>query len=551
MPRPLLALLLACLTLIEAAPATSAAINVLFLGSENKFNHDPLTRFRTIRKALGPQGVHFTYSQTLDALTPDNLAGYDAFLLFANHDTITPAQQRAMLGFVRGGKGAVFVHCASACFKNTDFTGFTGLVGARFKSHTTGTFRPTIIQPDHPVMAGFSGFEAWDETYTHKDLQPGLTILQKRDDEPWTWIHQFGDGRVFYTASGHDHRVWQLPEFHDLVHRAVRWTSRLEPPELPALTYRPASVPENPDNPVGPMNQLQQPLSPADSLKLAQIPNGFELSLFAAEPDIINPIAINWDHHGRLWAVEAYDYPNKVESDDPQDRIKILEDTDGDGRADKITAFADRLNIATSVLPMPDGAITTDGRDMVYLRDLDHDGRADRKDVLFTGINLRDTHACVSNLNYGFDNWIYATVGYSGIDVTIDGKRHQSSQGVFRFKPDGSQLEVLQNTTNNTWGLAFTPHGEPIGSTANGNPSWYLSVPNRHFHAAGLSPQRTPRADDDPRAAPLGADVPRPQRPVVPAVHQLGAVAQVSHARHEILVPRSVAVRLHRVGGCD
>ncbi|NIP92940.1 MAG: dehydrogenase, partial [Akkermansiaceae bacterium] len=124
----------------------------------------------------------------------------------------------------------------------------------------------------------------------------------------------------------------------------------------------------------------------------------------------MNPISINWDHRGRLWVVEAFDYPHKIGSGDPQDRIKILEDTDRDGVADKVTVFAEGLNICTSVLPMHDGAIATDGPDMVYLRDTGGDGRADDRQVLFTGLGLRDTHACTSNLRHGFDGWVYGTV---------------------------------------------------------------------------------------------------------------------------------------------
>ena len=91
-------------------------LEVLFLGSENKFNHDPLTRFRVIRKALGPKGINFTYSETLDVLTPENLARYDVLLIFANHETIAEGQQKALIDFARSGGGCVLLHCAAGCF---------------------------------------------------------------------------------------------------------------------------------------------------------------------------------------------------------------------------------------------------------------------------------------------------------------------------------------------------------------------------------------------------------------------------------------------------
>ena len=299
------------------------------------------------------------------------------------------------------------------------------LLGAQFKSHQAGVFRARIVKPDHPIMTGWEGFECWDETYLHQRHETGREVLQMRENEPWTWVHRYGAGRVFYTASGHDHRCWDLPQYHDLIHRAVRWTAGddkaglVDRLVLPKLTYRPAAVPKDPDNPVGTLNEIQDPLSPEESLKLAQIPAGFELKVFAREPMIVNPIAIGWDHRGRLWVVEAFDYPHKIGIEKPRDRIKILEDTDRDGVADKVTVFAEGLNICTSVLPMPGGAIATDGKDMVYLVDKDGDDRADERRVIWSGIGLRDTHACTSNLRYGFDGWIYATVGYSGLDTVV------------------------------------------------------------------------------------------------------------------------------------
>lgn len=488
-------------------------IEVLFLGSKNLFNHDPPARFRVLRKALGPKAVNITYAHTLNALTDENLAKFDVLLIFANHYKIAKETQgKALLDFARNGGGCVFLHCAAACFRESNFDEYVELLGAQFKSHGKGVFRADIVNTKHPIMKGWKGFECWDETYEHKRHSKDRIILQKREEEPWTWVKTYGKGRVFYTASGHDHRCWDLPAFQDLVYRAIRWTAKddsvawLSPKDLPELRYRPAAAPKDPDNPVGPLNEIQNPLSPADSLKLAQLPPGFDIQLFASEPEVINPVAINWDHRGRLWVVEAYDYPHKIGTEDPQDRIKILEDLDGDGWAESAKIFAEGLNICTSVLPVEGGAIATDGKNMVLLSDTNGDDKADTKKVLWSGIGLRDTHACVSNLRHGFDGWIYATVGYSGLDVRIGGRRYQSSQGVFRFLPDGSAFEIVQNTSNNTWGLSFTEEGDLVGSTANGNPSWYLSIPNRYFELVGRKGQRVARADQEEFLAPITTD---------------------------------------------
>ena len=499
----------------EQAPSNpeKRRTEVLFLGSNNHPAHDPPTRFRVIRKALGYKGINFTYTDKLDALTPENLAKYDVLLIFANQYSIDKETQgKALLDFARNGGGCVLLHCAAGCFRESKFDEYVDLLGAQFKEHGTGVFRAKIVNKEHPIMRGWDGFECWDETYVHKRHGEDRTILQMRGDEPWTWVKTYGKGRVFYTASGHDHRCWDLPEYHELVHRAVRWTAGDNRQELsalsdmPVLRYRPAAVPKDPDNPVGPLNEIQHPLPPDESLKLAQVPPGFALKLFASEPAVINPISINWDSRGRLWVVEAYDYPHKIGTEDPQDRIKILEDTDRDGRADKVTVFATGLNICTSVLPVPGGALATDGPNLVFLHDDDGDDQCDRRETLWAGIGLRDTHACVSNLRYGFDGWVYATVGYSGLNGKRGKQSFKSSQGVFRFQLEEDGFEVVQNTSNNTWGLAFTEEGDVVGSTANGNPSWHLTIPNRHFQSLGRKPQQVARADKNEKLAPITTD---------------------------------------------
>jgi len=119
--------------------------------------------------------------------------------------------------------------------------------------------------------------------------------------------------------------------------------------------------------------RMQEPLPPEESKKLIQVPVGFELKLFASEPDIVNPIAMSWDEKGRLWVIETVDYPNSfVEMNgEARDRIKICEDTDGDGLADSFTVFADGLNIATSLVFANDGVIVSMASHFLFLKDTD------------------------------------------------------------------------------------------------------------------------------------------------------------------------------------
>jgi putative membrane-bound dehydrogenase-like protein len=230
--------------------------------------------------------------------------------------------------------------------------------------------------------------------------------------------------------------------------------------------------------------RMQLPLEPAESMKHFVTPTDFEVRLFAAEPAIRRPICMNWDERGRLWIAETVDYPNNRQpAGSGHDRIVICEDTDGDGVADRFTVFADRLSIPTGFTFYKGGVIVVQAPDTLYLADTDGDGVADLRRVLFSGWGTFDSHAGPSNLRRGFDNWIYGICGYSGFHGEVGGERHRFQQGLFRFKPDGSKLEFLGSTNNNSWGLGFSEEGLLFGSTANGNPSVYLAIANRYYEA--------------------------------------------------------------------
>jgi cytochrome c553 len=245
----------------------------------------------------------------------------------------------------------------------------------------------------------------------------------------------------------------------------------------PSLARLPGEVPnyERRAEPV----KYQAPLSPKDSMRYTQVPADFDLQLFAAEPDIVKPIYMAWDERGRAWVVEARDYPHGIapEGEPGHDTIKICEDTDGDGKADKFTVFADKLNLATSLAFVDGGVMVSVARQMVFLKDTDGDDKADVRKSILPGWGIGDTHAQQSNLARGFDNWLYGAVGYSNFRGTVGGKDMQFGQGVFRFKADGSALEFLHQYNNNTWGFGLNAHGDVFGSTANGHPTFYGYLP--------------------------------------------------------------------------
>ncbi len=510
------------LGVLTAAPlgvqaAEGAPVRILFLGHDSE-HHNSNLYYPMLAEALGRDAIYFDYETEVDqALDPEYLSHFDGLLLYANHTQIKPEQLQALIDFVESGKGFIPVHCASACFPQEQE--FIDLVGGKFLRHGGEVFSPKIIHPEHPAMEDVKGFEAWDETYVHSDHNTdGRDVLMVReeedaDPEPWTWVRTQGKGRVFYTASGHDQRVWSQPGFHQLIKSGILWAvgdevrenhSKFLATRAP-LKYEPRDNIPNYERRPEPL-PYQLPLNPEDSMDYLQAPVGFRVELFASEPMIINPICLAWDERGRLWVGETVDYPNEVKDSGGRDRIKILEDTDGDGKADKVTVFADNLNIPTSLVLVDGGAIVAQAPEFLFLKDTDGDDVADEKQILLSGWGKSDTHAGPSNLRYGLDNWIYGTVGYAGYNGRADDSDTRFSMGVYRMRKDGTGLEFLYQFNNNTWGLGFNNAGDVFGSTANNNPSFFGGIPAT-LYAEGQRGMTAKMIADSPRFHPITPNI--------------------------------------------
>ncbi|RRQ48138.1 dehydrogenase [Maribacter algicola] len=481
-------------------------IEMLFLGHSIE-HHNSGAYFPILASALTKEGINITYTEDVNDLNPEELSLYDGLIIYANHEEITDAQEKALLDYVREGHAFIPIHSASFCFKNSPE--YIDLVGAQFMSHETGTFTAEIVDKEHPITKDLKPFETWDETYVHDKIADDIHVLMEHVEgdhrEPWTWVKNYGEGKVFYTAYGHDERTWNNPGFQNLVKEGILWAVPENAKEnwmafatdIPTLKYEDReNIPNYEKRDPAPKYQL--PLSPEESQKFIQVPAGFEVELFASEPDIINPIAMNWDEKGRLWVIETVDYPNTVRNDDSigDDKVKILEDTDGDGKADKVTVFADKLNIPTSFAFYDGGIVVSQAPEFIFLKDTNGDDKADVRETLIEGWGTFDTHAGPSNLQYGIDNQLYGVVGYSGFEGKIFGQDFKFNQNVYRFNPKKSTFEVLTNTSNNTWGLGLTEDNSIFASTANNTHSVFVGIPNANFtHVKGIGTDGSAKID--------------------------------------------------------
>ncbi|MGN7720215.1 PVC-type heme-binding CxxCH protein [Chitinophaga sp. 22620] len=172
------------------------------------------------------------------------------------------------------------------------------------------------------------------------------------------------------------------------------------------------------------------PLSPEEALKSLHIINGLKVELFAAEPLVTDPVSMEFDEDGNCYVVVMSDYPDKPAPGTEKGHIRVLRDTDGDGRADTSIVFADKLSEGTSILPWKGGLLVTAAPEILYMKDTTGDFVADTREVLFSGFFKDNPETQITNLRFGVDNWIYAN------------NRGQDGNVTFRDKPDAKPLSV-------------------------------------------------------------------------------------------------------------
>ncbi len=259
-----------------------------------------------------------------------------------------------------------------------------------------------------------------------------------------------------------------------------------------------------------------KPLSPDESRKTFQLPTGFRIELVAAEPLLAEPTGLCFDARGRLFVCELHGYnrdgyydilelnktgvldkavrriPATKEAEARADKetygtIKLLEDSKGDGRFDRMTVFADHLPPCYGVIAAGDGIIALCAPDIYFLADRDGDGKAEVREKLFTGFGVGEIWTRISNPRWGVDNWIYAASGATSRG-TITGPHLQGEVRLgntgFRFKPDGSQLEPVSGGTSG-FGLAFDDWGDRFLVTNQRHAYYVAPLP---YHALARNP---------------------------------------------------------------
>lgn len=427
--------------------------------------------------------------------TAQELENTDVLIIFsAEGGTIAPEDRANLDRFLKRGGGIVTLH-DGVC--GTDPQWFKTIIGGAWEhGHSKwyeGIVGEYFVDTEHPITRGASNFDFNDEIYWDFHFMPDVHVLATSFQSvfviaPQMWTYEKDQYRAFTWLVGHEHESFNLPHVRALLLRGIAWAGKQNnvdllctKQELSSLTY-----PEG------------GPTAPEKAAAKLQVEPEFDVNLVAAEPLIEKAISLDWDPQGRLWVAETPEYPNgrtinkndapiaewalkhpgetppaaKKEDRPAHDRISWLEDSTGDGRADKKHVFAEGLELVTSLVFYKDGVIVAQAPDILWLRDTNGDGKCDMQDekvVLYTGFGTFDTHAVINNFRWGMDGWIYGAVGYSAGDpVSGDGSKHfgRITAGVIRFKPDGSALEQVASGSCNTWGFDFSPDGEAFYTTA-------------------------------------------------------------------------------------
>ncbi len=236
-------------------------------------------------------------------------------------------------------------------------------------------------------------------------------------------------------------------------------------------------------------------LSPEESLRAMQVRPGFKVELVASEPLIQSPVAFEWSADARLWVVEMGDYPNGIDGKGkPGGRVRVLEDQDGDGRYDHAVTFLDELNFPTGIYPWRKGVVISAPPDIFYAEDSDGDGKADVREVLFTGFTPGNQQHRANGFDYGLDGWLYGANGDSGGDVRAVRNTLVETPVVnlrgrdFRLHPDHRTIEGIEGQTQ------FGRHRDDFGNWfGNNNPTWlwHYFFPERYLIRNPLLPLKT------------------------------------------------------------
>ncbi|MCG6158128.1 neutral/alkaline non-lysosomal ceramidase N-terminal domain-containing protein [Rubinisphaera margarita] len=193
----------------------------------------------------------------------------------------------------------------------------------------------------------------------------------------------------------------------------------------------------------------KRPLSPEESISRMNVADDLQVEVVAAEPLVVDPVAVEFGPDGKLWVVEMRDYPEGIDGNlAPGGVVKFLEDLDQDGVYDQATVFLEGLAFPTGLMVWKQGILVCTAPDVLYAEDTDGDGKADVRQTVLTGFATHNYQARVNSLAPGLDDWVYASGGlFGGVIESFNGQTVNVTNRDFRFRPDTGELEPVSGRT--------------------------------------------------------------------------------------------------------
>ncbi len=329
-------------------------------------------------------------------------------------------------------------------------------------------------------------------------------LLREVQEKNFQWFHRYRAVNGYYVY-GARNQVWnneavmenervKLDEMCALADRRIWTVARggAVPAEFDYSATRPhLEVESNYKEPI-------EILSAEEAVKLFHIADGYAINLFVGEndfPDLQNPVQMTFDTRGRLWVAVMPSYPGYKPPTKPQDKLLVFEDTDGDGRADKQTVFADDLHVPTGFELGDGGVYVAQQPNLVFLKDTDGDGKADTREILLSGFDSGDTHHAIGAFTWGPGGGLYLHEGtfHHSMVETPYGPVRNAHGGIYRYDPTREKFETFVHYNfANPWGHVFDAWGQNFVADASGGANYFGTA------FSGKAPQFTGQEDFGP-----------------------------------------------------
>ena len=497
--------------------------HVVFIIGENEYHTwETLPEFAAAE--LEPRGLSCSFV-TASTREGDNVftnfaAIKEADLLLISVRRRTPSKE--MMALIRAhlaaGKPLAGIRTASHAFGATptdeEHEGWptfdVEVLGGSYQGHYNNlppNAPATLVQavPDvltHPILRGISTnqIRVTSHLYKYRDLSASTTTLltgrleNQSAVEPVAWVNTDQNRRVFYTSLGSPDDFHQ-PFFRRLLLNGLFWSLNLP---VPATAAAESAAGEPGAKPVNGVPRQDHPLTPQESLARFKVPDDLQIDQVLTEPDVRQPVFLNFDEQGRMWVIEYLQYPfpaglkmlshdsvwrsvyDKVPPPPPHhfkgaDRITIYEDS-GQGGFKKYKTFADGLNIVTAATKGRGGVWVLNPPYLLFYPDKNNDDVPDGDpEVVLSGFGLEDTHSVVNSLRWGPDGWLYAcqgsTVTASIIRPGLDKEpiAHTMGQQIWRYHPETRRFEVFSEGGGNAFGCEIDEKGRIFSGHNGGN----------------------------------------------------------------------------------